>query len=311
MEKIIQTFFKLNFPFVAVVLSIAIILLLAFIKIIDRRFKYLKQYKKIRYHISKGIATLVYSLVLLLVVRVIVEYKQSIADLSILLGFVGAGITFALQEVILSIAGWLGIIFGRFYRVGHRIKLDNIVGDVIDIGIFRTTLMECGNWVDGDLYNGRIVRIANSFVYKEPVFNYTSDFNFLWDEIKLHLKHNSDYEQARDIIVKAIDKIETIKDNAIYAKEQWEEISNKYFVENAQTAPLVHFSVDRNGIEFTIRYVVDPRKRRSLRDEILTIILLELRNNGIRPSIAEMSFYAHEPIALDINQSNQLAGKTS
>ena len=60
-------------------------------------------------------------------------------------------------------------------------QLGGIKGDVIDVNVLRTTLMETGQWVDGDLYNGRIVRIANSFVFKEPVFNYSGDFPFLWE----------------------------------------------------------------------------------------------------------------------------------
>lgn len=62
-------------------------------------------------------------------------------------------------------------------------QLGGIKGDVVDISILRTTLMEVGEWVKGDLYSGRTVRIANSFVFKEPVFNYSGDFPFLWDEV--------------------------------------------------------------------------------------------------------------------------------
>ena len=82
--------------------------------------------------------------------------------------------------VAFGVAGWITLSFGRFYSTGHRVQLGSIRGDVIDIGVLRTTLMEVGQWVDGDLYNGRIVRVANCFVFKEPVFNYSADFPFLW-----------------------------------------------------------------------------------------------------------------------------------
>ena len=103
---------------------------------------------------------------------------------------------FALQEVIMSIAGWIAIVTGDFYKSGDRVMVGGIKGDVIDLGVLRTTVMELGDWVDGDLYNGRIVRIANSFVFKEPVFNYSSDFPFLWDEIKIPIQYGSDHERA-------------------------------------------------------------------------------------------------------------------
>jgi small-conductance mechanosensitive channel len=101
------------------------------------------------------------------------------------IGVAGAGIAFALQEVIGSVAGWIAISFGGFYRPGDRVQVGGIKGDVIDIGILRTTLMELGEWVNSDLYSGRIVRVANSFVFKQPVFNYSGDFPFLWDELRL------------------------------------------------------------------------------------------------------------------------------
>lgn len=95
------------------------------------------------------------------------------------IGVASASIAFALQEVIGSIAGWIAISFGNFYAPGERVQLGGIRGDVIDIGILRTTLMELGEWVASDLYTGRVVRIANSFVFKQPVFNYSGDFPFL------------------------------------------------------------------------------------------------------------------------------------
>ncbi|MCB0784290.1 MAG: mechanosensitive ion channel, partial [Flavobacteriales bacterium] len=75
---------------------------------------------------------------------------------------------------------------------GDRVQLGGIKGDVIDIGVLRTTLMELGEWVDGDLYNGRMVLVANSFVFKEPVFNYSADFPFLWDELKVPVQYGAD-----------------------------------------------------------------------------------------------------------------------
>ena len=81
--------------------------------------------------------------------------------------------------------------------------LGGIKGDVIDVRVLRTTIMEIGGWVDGDLYDGRMVRIANSFVFKEPVYNYSSDFPFLWDEIKVPIQYGSDYALAREILCDA------------------------------------------------------------------------------------------------------------
>lgn len=128
-----------------------------------------------------------------------VVFSDKLGDLTVAFGVTGAGIAFALQEVIASFAGWLAIMFGGFYKTGDRVQLVGIKGDVMDIGVLRTTIMETGQWVDGDLYNGRIVLIANSFVFKEPVFNYSGDFPFLWDEIKIPIQFGSNYDKERNI----------------------------------------------------------------------------------------------------------------
>ena len=250
--------------------------------------EYEQAYKKVRYYSSKIIIVIAFLFFLIFATYEFIKHSENILKYSPFLGLIGAAITFALQEVVLSFAGWLGILFGRFYFFGDRIKLGNIVGDVIDIGFFRTTLLECGDWVDGDLYNGRIVRIANSFVFKEPVYNYNSKFKFLWDEIKLSLTHESDYEKVKTIIEDTVKEIPIIEQSYKSAIKEWNKITNKYFVESAETSPLVSFSLDTNAIEFTIRYVVDYKKRRITKNKILNEILFELKESGIQASMAKI-----------------------
>src|SRR5690554_4613029 len=152
-------------------------------------------------------------------------FSDKLGGFTVALGVAGAGIAFALQEVIASFAGWLAIMFGGFYKIGDRVQLGGIKGDVMDIGMLRTTLMEIGQWVDGDLYNGRIVLIANSFVFKEPVFNYSGDFPFLWDEIKIPIQYGSNYEMVNEILLKAGKDI--AGDLGAKSKEKWLTLQNK------------------------------------------------------------------------------------
>jgi small-conductance mechanosensitive channel len=107
-----------------------------------------------------------------------------------------------LQDVLASIAGAFSIGFSRLYTVGDRVQIGDTRGDVIDIGLLRTTLMETGNWVSRDLYNGRIVRIPNSTVLKGSVFNYSQGFLFIWDEIKVLFTTTSDCRFAREMLLR-------------------------------------------------------------------------------------------------------------
>jgi len=189
-----------------------------------------------------------------------------------------------LQEVIVSIAGWLAISFGGYYKVGDRIKLGGIRGDVIDIGILRTILMECGDWVDGDLYNGRIVRISNSFVFKEPVYNYSADFPFLWDEIMVPIKYGSDYQMAKQLI-QEIGK-ELVGEYAEQYAAAWKQIVRRYLIEPQKLEPTVTVEADENWIEFTLRYIVDYKERRVTRDRLFWRILAAIDQTQDRVGIA-------------------------
>ena len=99
-------------------------------------------------------------------------------------------------------------------------------------------------WVDGDLYNGRIVLVANSFVFKEPVFNYSGDFPFLWDEIKLPIQYGSNYTMAREIILNAGKLV--AGDLTEKSQETWRHLQNKYRLEDAQTEPMVSLIANDN-----------------------------------------------------------------
>ena len=226
---------------------------------------------------------------LITVILVTIVFSNKLGNLTVALGVAGAGIAFALQEVIASIAGWIAVSFGNFYSVGDRVQLGGIIGDVIDIGVLRTTIMETGQWVKGDQYNGRIVRVANSFVFKEPVFNYSSDFPFLWDEITVPVKYGSDYKLAREIMQKIAD---TELGNIVPdAKKTWHEMVNKYRIEDARIEPMVTLIANDNWLEFTVRYVTDYKRRRSSKDILFTRILEEFDATGGRVSMASATFH--------------------
>ena len=211
-------------------------------------------------------------------------FESELGGLTVAFGVAGAGIAFALQEVIASVAGWLGITFAGFYKVGDRVMLGGIRGDVIDIGVLRTTVFELGNWVDGDLYNGRVVRIANSFVFKEPVFNYSAEFPFLWDELTVPIRHGSDREQARAIMQEVAEEL--TGDYAREVGDTWERLARDYVIEHAQLEPLVTMTFDENWMLYRLRYVVAFKKRRTTKDALFERIARRIEGTDGAVSIA-------------------------
>lgn len=248
-----------------------------------------------RYRVRKAVSLASYLVGALVVVTV---FSDKLGGLTVAFGVAGAGIAFALQEVIASVAGWLAISFGGFFKIGDRVQLGGIKGDVIDIGVLRSTLMECGEWVKGDLYTGRVVRIANSFVFKEPVFNYSGDFEFLWDEITVPIKYGSDVREARSMLERIVTEISAAPTAG--AKDAWRGMVNQFRVEDARIEPMVTLVANDNWIEFTIRYVVDYKSRRGTKDRLFTEILQAVDASGGRVAMASATFHLVETPVLQV-----------
>jgi small-conductance mechanosensitive channel len=249
----------------------------------------------IRYRFRKLITFAGYLVIALFITIV---FNDRLGQLTVVFGVVGAGVAFALQEVIASVAGWLAISAGQFYKPGDRVQLGGIVGDVIDISILRTTVMEIGAWVKADQYNGRIVRIANSFVFKEPVFNYSADFAFVWDEITVPVKYGSDHRLARQILQKVADEV--VGEYVAQAQAEWKHMVRKYLIENARIEPLVTLVTTDNWIEFTVRYVVDYKTRRIKKDQLFTRTLDEFMNSEGRVAFASTTVQLVETPIFDV-----------
>jgi len=274
------------------------------ISLLIRSFQYsLTRYLKdsdTRYYGRKLISLLGY---LAGFVFITIVFKDRLGGLTVAIGVASAGIAFALQEVIASVAGWIAISAGGFYNPGDRVQLGGSKGDVIDIGILRTTLMELGEWVESDLYTGRIVRIANSFVFKAPVFNYSGDFPYLWDEIKIPVKYGSDHRLARSILEEVIADMIPANTTA-NVKAAWKVMFKKYLIEDARINPVVSLVLTDNWIGFTVRYVVDYKTRRLIKDQLFTRILDEFAMTEHRVNIASTTIQLTEAPTLNVKLEN-------
>jgi small-conductance mechanosensitive channel len=160
------------------------------------------------------------------------------------------------------------------------VQIGDTRGDVVDIGLLRTTLIETGNWVGTDLYNGRIVRIPNSAVLKGTVFNYSQGFQFIWDEIRVLFTLGSDCELARDMLSRIAK--EAIGEYIVEAQTSWNAISGDYQSVNPPLEPTVTLVVSGGSLKFTLSYVVDYTKRTAMQDQLFTKIMQEVANSNGR-----------------------------
>lgn len=211
----------------------------------------------IRYKSQKGIEVLGYILLFFLTVS---YFTGDIKDFTLAIGLLTAGITITLQELILSLAGSLYIFFVKVYAPGDRIEINGIKGDVIDIDSIYTTMMEIGEWVSSDNYSGRIVKLSNAFVFKGPIYNYSKDFPFIWDEFNLPIRYGSDEKLAKEIVIKVASEL--LSEYVEQSRNKWKDVVNKYYIEHAQVDPSLAITLTDNWIQFNLRYIVDYQKRR-------------------------------------------------
>ncbi|MGB5660262.1 MAG: mechanosensitive ion channel domain-containing protein [Thermoanaerobaculia bacterium] len=274
---------------------IGVLIVIGLVRFAQRTLGRYVQDTDVRYRARKFVSFVGYAVGILVIATV---FSDRLGGLTVAFGVAGAGVAFALQEVIASVAGWFAISFAGYYKPGHRVQLGGIRGDVIDIGILRTTLMECGEWVKGDQYNGRVVRVANSFVFKEPVFNYSGEFPFLWDEITVPVKYGCDHHLARELLLRVAGEV--VGPNAASAKGAWQQLVQRYLIEDAKVDPLVTMVANDNWMEFTLRYVVDFKRRRATKDELFSRILDEIAASDGGVALASATFQIVETPVLDV-----------
>ncbi|MEP3836729.1 MAG: mechanosensitive ion channel domain-containing protein [Algibacter sp.] len=240
-------------------LAILFLILLA-IQLVRRYLKKRISNTVIRYKAQKGIEIVGY---VLLIFLAITYFSGAIKDFTIIIGLFTAGLAFTLQELILSIAGSIYIFLVKVYKPGDRIEINGIKGDVIDVDSIYTTMMEIGQWVESDNYSGRIVKLSNAFVFKGPIYNYSQDFPFIWDQFNLPIRYGSDMELAKSMVIKIAS--ETLSEYTKASKSQWETVVKKYYIEDAVVEPTLAIRLTDNWVEFNLRYIVDYKKRRLTR----------------------------------------------
>ena len=211
-------------------------------------------------------------------------------QMGLFLGFVGAGIALSLQETLLCIAGWALIVVKKPFDIGDRIEISGLLGDVIDIRVFQTSLLEVGNWVGADQSTGRIINVPNSAVFRGLNANYTKGFPFIWDEQTIVVTFESDWKLAKQIILKqAQEEAEKIENEV---RRQIEAMRGRYAIRYEQLGPTVYTHIASHGAALTLRYLCPVRQRRGMAHLISEGILEDFaREEGIDLAYPTTRFY--------------------
>ena len=250
-------------------ISLAVIIILTLVRAIVLRIIWKKtEEAALRYRWQKTTTYIIVFIGFFLVVRV---WFAGIQSLATFIGILTAGLAIALKDLVTSFAGWIFILWRRPFIVGDRIEIGTYRGDVIDVRVFKFSLMEIGNWVDAEQSTGRIVHVPNSLVLSDVLANYSQGFRFIWHEIPVLITFESNWQKAKEILLDIANK--SALHLSAEAEKRVKEASKKYMVFYTTLTPTVYTSVKDSGVMLTIRYMIEPRKRRGTEQEIWEEIL--------------------------------------
>ncbi len=285
---------ELFFEVLITIISFVIIYTIAFltVKVINKKVEnYRLRHKSRRF--TYYFATLISALV---VIMIWTELTDSIATY---IGFLSAGLALALRDVLMNIAGWILINIRHPFGLGDRVEWSNTKGDVIDIRLFYTTLLEIGNWIDCDQSTGRLVHLPNKYIFEFSLFNYTRDFEYLWNELKFLVTFESDWKEARAVINQAAK--EASEDLEEHAREQIKEMAKKYMIKYSKFTPITYIDVVESGVQITLRYLTSARKRRFIQTLISEKVLEKLSQE---PDV-ELSYPTKRIFRRDVEEMNK------
>lgn len=234
----------------------------------------------------------------ILLIGIVAVWFDDPSRLATVAGLVSAGVAIALQRVITSFAAYIIILRGRVFNIGDRITIGSVRGDVVGLDFMQTTVMEMGQsvdeqgdapsmWVHGRQYTGRLVRITNDKIFDSPLYNYTREFPFLWEEMRLPISYKDDRARAERILLDVAQR-HTGK-QLEKARSAFGKLQERYrTVRDSEVTPRVFWRLTDNWVELSLRFVTHPDEVRSVKDAMSRDILAALDAAGI--GIASSTF---------------------
>lgn len=260
-----------------------------------------------RFWTRQGIQVLV---AMVLILGIVSIWVTPTSNITTGIGLISAGLAFALQQVITSLAAYFVILRGDTFGIGDRIILGGVRGDVVRLGFLKTTMMKMGQppsvagtdpavWVNARHYTGRLVTVTNGVIFTDPVYNYTREFPYLWEEIVLPVSYTDDRAEAERILLAAAHEHAVVDDSA--AEEALASMQQRYAVSDVSLAPSVYWRITDNWLELSLRFLVPQRGVRGIKDRMFRDILTGLDAAGIGIASSTYDIVGLPPITVTAN----------
>ena len=185
------------------------------------------------------------------------------AQMPTILGLAGAGLTVALKDFIVGFFGWFVLMGRNGIRVGDWVEIEGVGGEVAEIGLLRTVLLETGNWTEAGHPTGRKVAFVNSFAIEGHYFNFSTSGQWLWDELRLEIPVDRDpyplIQGIRNVVA------EETEASFRQAKEEWQRVTRQYGVKAFSAEPAIDVQPTGSGVQLVVRYIARAHERHELR----------------------------------------------
>jgi small-conductance mechanosensitive channel len=257
-------------------LFIALIVLIFYLagRLVDRVFRGLAT-ERTRLHTLRSVLRFAMQAVAVLMILFVVFGAPS--QIPTILGLAGAGLTVALKDFIVAFVGWFLLMGRNGLRVGDWVEINGVVGEVVEISLLRTVLLETGNWADTGHPTGRKVAFVNSFAIEGHYFNFSTSGQWLWDEIEMLVPSSQNPYPVIDSIEKMVTK-ET-ETSARAAEQEWQEADTQPRAQPLSAAPAVNLRPTTSGVEVHVRYITRASERFATRTRLYQALVELLHKN--------------------------------
>ena len=201
-----------------------------------------------------------------------------------ILGLAGAGLTVALKDFIVAFFGWFALMGRNGIRVGDWVEIKGVVGEVAEISLLRTVLLETGNWNDTGHPTGRKVAFVNSFAIEGHFFNFSTSGQWLWDELQILVPSTENPYPILDAIQKLVTA--ATESNASMAEEEWQRATHRERIPSVSAAPAINLRPTASGVEVHVRYITRAQERYATRTKLYQDIVELLHQRQTQPATA-------------------------
>lgn len=219
---------------------------------------------------------------IILIFIIFIIWEDYLDNVVTIISFISAGATIALREVILNLFAGIYIKAAKPFVVEDRIEVGDIKGDVVLITAMSFKVLELGDRVNGEQSNGIIVNIPNSQVFSNSLKNYTTAFKYIWSEMKVNVDLEADINAHKKKLYEIVNNNAVIKSIPKKMDKAIDAASGDYRIYYNNLKPIIYTEYVDNHIEFTVRFLVHPKKERNVLDELWISIIKSAQKGEIK-----------------------------